>query len=235
MPYSPPFSVINSCVFLKEVGSLEALSIEGHSNVGSLRKLSLTSCSSSRFHRFYCPTLVGIFPDLEELKVFPSMMGTSMVRGEKNTSDFMFPNLKKASLFISSRQSKEDVAVLGFVLRNSPSLNTLIVNLLFCFEDFDDLEFKNQLLGLKRASKEVEIKVLNEDDDEDEEEYYEEPEDDEVEEEYYEEREDASPFRNQNDMQDSDWSRSEDGFWDRDDDYTSPRLLPHLMAHIEDC
>ena len=92
-------------------------------------------------------------------------------------SDLMFPNLKKASLYISSHRREEDVAVLGFILRNSPSWSSLIVNRRGCFEDFDEVEFKNLLLSLKEESEGVEIKVVNEHDEEDKEEYYMEPED----------------------------------------------------------
>ncbi|KAH9290347.1 hypothetical protein KI387_034464, partial [Taxus chinensis] len=71
--YKLSSSHLNSCVFLKGGGSLEGLSIKEHSNVRSLKKLSLKRCSSAH-SGLPCSTLFGIFPDLEELRVSSWMM-----------------------------------------------------------------------------------------------------------------------------------------------------------------
>ncbi|XP_057817009.2 uncharacterized protein LOC131030295 [Cryptomeria japonica] len=103
------------------------------------------------------------------------MMGTAVERGnelEEKVGDLMFPKLNNVYTDLPYlegedeltmdllRQDREDVlARLDFLLRNSPLLKNLTLNLSYCFESF-----KNQLLGLKRGS--VEINILNENKDE---------------------------------------------------------------------
>ena len=66
--------------------------------------------------------------------------------------------LKKVHVKVSKFE-EEKIALLGFLLRSSPVLQTMTLALPACSEHIHELRFLQQVLGLKRSSREASVFV----------------------------------------------------------------------------
>eukprot|EP00253_Pinus_taeda_P035130 PITA_35130 len=136
---------LNSCEDL-HFSTTELHVLECLSNRNSLRKITLSRLST------HVPslTVLGSFSNLEELSIKSnSFEARSPVTGSLTLP--LMANLKKVLIRVSGFD-EEEIALIGCLLRNAPSLQTMTLTLPICSEYVHEQSFLKQLLALSRSS-----------------------------------------------------------------------------------
>ncbi|KAH9319482.1 hypothetical protein KI387_021251, partial [Taxus chinensis] len=159
---------MNSCGILQDLTASDVGLFEGVSAVKSLKLLSLTT--SPEFADLPFLTLLGSFPDLEELKLTATFIQDMAVgkilaprmelAAEKVLSHLTFPNLKQLYVEMSPEMGQQEVDLLHFLLSNAPFLKLIRVIIPYCLKNIHNQMFTGQVLDLDRASLGAEIRIL---------------------------------------------------------------------------
>jgi len=123
--------------------------LEGLSTISSLKKITI-----HEFSEPLPPLMLGNFSYLEELciesKCFKEAEAISLI--------LPLENLKNVHVNVSEFE-EEKISLIGCLLRSAPLLQTMTLTLPDCFQYVHELNFLQQLLGLKRSSGEASVFV----------------------------------------------------------------------------
>ncbi|GLJ30173.1 hypothetical protein SUGI_0596870 [Cryptomeria japonica] len=129
--------------------------LESMSAAKTMKKISVGKCELPCVSSFL--NMLSNFPNLENLTINECIVEKrNMAAGREmeTASDISFPNLKEVFVGIQCMTPGNEVAILNFFLGNAPSLKILTINLQGCCP-----EVTSEMLDLKKASTEVEIRI----------------------------------------------------------------------------
>ncbi|GLJ30175.1 hypothetical protein SUGI_0596890 [Cryptomeria japonica] len=131
--------------------------LESLSAAKTIRKISFGKCKLSCLSGFL--NMLSNFPNLEKLTInecYVEEKNMAAGREIEIGSDMNFPNLKGVSVDILCTMTSNELAMLDFLVDNASSFKILTINLPSCCP-----EVRSQILDLKKASTEVEIRILD--------------------------------------------------------------------------